>query len=587
MPSFSLSGIFCRRSTFWPVAGMVVMVFLAYFRRFAEFGFYGDDHAFFGGVINRSWNEAIDHFKWCLTKWPQGRPLGMGVNLSLLPYIVYSLGGVVGLHFAGFLIASTNGVLIYRLLKAYHPPLIAWSSAGFYLLAPVDTVQNSLVYAYNFELAVTTCLLAALAALRGRSILFILFLAMGLLMVEPVAMFALFAPLCLGVRLDRDWLWWSFRHVLRWTGTVLAVLICRQIIGDPWGSERVSEMTANPLLTLKSGLTTSTTGFHTHFDLIAERLIQPFREADGEVFTTMLAVGAISAFILWWLNSADSLRSSGGNSASIATPESSSKWTGIVALAAGGSVIMLAVYFAYFRAPWAPANWRTGFMSGVHVIAELGSCLIFASCVLLLTKLLSYRLRPLTFALPVFVFTAFAGFGTLVQRDYANSWFFQRSFWQAYGRQCADAGESTFVVVLDKNLPPVRYIDLFSWGAEILPGALYRYGAVSIAEAATLNQPITRPPTVILTAPELTTAIQQKESGYAWKPTYYFMLPKDSTQQPADKNVIVMTHEGQGRWSRIEGNATVDQGTLQLKSSSDPDILRHTPKAPLAAAYGL
>lgn len=568
-------------------ASLAALVYVAYFRRFTEFGFYGDDHAFFGGVINRSWSEAIDHFKWCLTNWPQGRPLGMGVNLSLLPYIVYSLGGVVGLHFTGFLIASTNGVLIYRVLKTYHPPLVAWSAAGFYILAPVDTVQNSLVYAYNFELAVTTCLLATLAALHGRSVLFMILLAMGLLMVEPVAMFALFAPLCLGFRFERVRLWWSLRHVLRWAGTVLAVLICRKLIGDPWGSERVSEITANPLFTLKSGLTTSVTGFRTHFDLLGERIMQPFRESDGEIVTTMLAVGSISALILWSFKSADSLRPSVSNSASSAAPESSSNLLGIITLATGGGAIMLAVYFAYFRAPWAPANWRTGFMSGVHVIAELGSCLIFASSVLLLTKLLPFRLRPIAFVLPICVFTAFAGFGAIVQRDYATSWSFQKNFWQAYSRQCADAGEGTFVLVLDKNLPHVRYIDLFSWGAEILPGALYRYGSANSSGNATDKQPITRPPTVMLTAPEPAAAIQAEKLGYIWRPTYYFMLPKDSTRQPADKNVIVMTYDGQGRWSRIEGTATVHQGTLRLKSSAEPDVLKYAPKTPLAAAYGL
>lgn len=585
MPLISHSDTFHRRSLLWPVAGLVIVAFIAYFRRFAEFGFYGDDHAFFGGSINRSWSEAVDHFKWCLTKWPQGRPLGMGMNLSFLPYVIYKAGGVTGLHFAGFLIASTNGVFIYQLLRKYHFPLIAWSAAGFYLLCPVDTVQNSLVYAYNFEIAVTTCLLATLAALRGRNILFMLLLAAGLLMVEPVAMFALIAPLCLGTRLARDWVWWSIRHVLRWTGVVAAVLTCRRFIGDPWGTERVSEMTANPLATLKSGLTTSVTGLHTHIDLLAERVIQPFREADGEVWATMLVVGIISVAVLWRINLATPSKPSDNASAQVsASPPD--RWAAL-RLAIGGGAIMLAVYFAYFRAPWAPANWRTGFMSGVHLIAELGSCLIFAACVQLTVNLLPNRLRPTAFALPVLVFTAFAGFGTLVQRDYASSWSFQRNFWQAYERQCSDAGDGTFVLILDNNLPHGRYIELFSWGTEILPGALYRYVAANISGDAAQNQPVTRPPAVILTAPELSTAIQQKGSGFEWRPTYYFMRPKDATQQPVDGNVIVMVRDGQGQWNRMEGNAAVHQGTIRLKPAADPDILRHTSKAPLAKAYGL
>jgi hypothetical protein len=341
----------------------------------------------------------------------------------------------------------------------------------------------------------------------------------------------------------------------------------------------------------QNGVTSAFTGFRTHFDLVRERLIQPFKEGDAEVYYAMLATATIASLTAWTTRSylvRHQSPVSPRNGDAIMTERA---WWPEARLLLAGCAIMLAVYFCYFRSPWYPANWRNGFMSGVHMIAALGSCLVFSALVSLLMKVLPLRFRAAAVVLPIVTFTCFAGFGELVQRDYANSWKFQRKFWQAYARLCPDASDGTFVLVLDRNLPQIRYIDLFSWGSEILPGALFSYQNLPITRPTSPNGSVpgflTRPPSVILTAPELVTAIRRTSLGYAWKPTYYFMLPKSPGQQPEARNIIVLTYDTQGTWHRLEGDIAVDGGVLQLKPAEGENLLRKAHKSPLAAVYGL
>ena len=573
------------------MGGLFALAFIAFFRRFSEFGFYSDDPAQFGQAINRPWREVVDYFVFCLTKWPQGRPLGVGVNLNLFPSVVFSLGGLSGLYLAAFGIVAGNIALLFRLVAKFQPPLVAFAAAGFYALAPASTVNLSLVYAYNFEIAVLCAILSAHFAISGRRVWFAIFHCAALLMVEPVAMFALLVPLFLCFRRNRTWLREAILLIAIWVGCIFAVLLARRVIGDPWGSERTSEIAANPLAVFHNGMTSAFIGFRTHFDLVLERLIQPFKEGDPEVYWVMLAGAAITTLTAWITRSYLVRGRSSLSFGDGGTEATGREWWPGVRLLLAGCAVMLAVYFCYFRTPWYPANWRTCFLSGVHTIAALGSCLVFAAFVSLLMQVLPRRFRAAAVVLPILAFTCLAGFGEIVQRDFATSWKFQRTFWQAYGRLCPDATDGTFVLVLDRNLPKVRYIDLFSWGSEILPGALFSYQNLPItgptSPGASAPVFLTHPPSVILTAPELVTAIKSTGLGYAWKPTYYFMLPKSAAQQPQAGNVIVLTCDPQGTWHRLEGAMAVDEGVLLLRPTGGENLLRKAVKSPLAAVYGL
>lgn len=558
------------------------VVFLAYFRHFGSLGLYGDDAAFFGGLINRNWQSELENTLFSFRYWPQGRPLGMGFNLSLLPFIVFKIGGLAGLHLFAFVVVSLNSLLLFRLLRDRCSPLLAFSAAGFYALAPADTVQNSLVYAYNFELAALCGLVAVSAAIRRQTVVFSLALAAGLLMVEPVVMWVLFIPLFVDGSASQPWRRWLLRHILNWTAVVGAVLVIRRAIGDPSGAERVAELSSQPLAAVQRGLESAVTGSKTHLFMTAERLALPWREADVGLGLLMAACGILIVFGLIVLVTPR-----------LKSPPDSSELSrfsdrgAAVRLILAGSVTMAATYFCYFRVPWHPANWQTGFMSGVHVLAGIGSSLVFAGLVGLLGSALPLRFKRLALVVPVAVLTSLAGFGELVQRDYVRAWTFQRNFWQAYVRLCPDATDRTFVLALDRNLPPARFIERFSWCSEVLPAALFQYRTLSLPATSDTAKPLTRPPVVMVTAPDLVQAIRQEGPRYVWKATYYFMLPKGPDQQPEANNLIVLSLDAQGQWHRLEGNVPVDGGTIGLRPSGGDNVLQQVRPTALARVYGL
>jgi hypothetical protein len=575
----------------FPPAALAALAFLAYFRQWSRFGLYGDDFAFFGQVINRDWAAEIEYLRFCLTRWPQGRPLGMGVNLGLVPHFVFTMGGLGALHLFAFAVFATNSAVLYRLLARASPPAVAFAGAAFYAVSPADTVKCSLIFAYNFQLTILLGLLTAHAALSRRHLLVAFSVAAIMLMAEPVAMFVLVAPPLLAP--DRR-SWWGrplLRHLAGWLAAVSAVLFVRRAVGDPWGAERVSEIASAPGATVRRALESAVTGVATHARLVAERMALPVRELDAVtaavVGSCVLLVGAVLAWAA----------TRGGRES---RDDSRAARDGLVAsavLLATGLATMLAVYASYFRAPWYPASWRTGFMSGVHVFAAIGSAVAFAGIVQALAAAVPRRLAWVAIVAPALATGLLAGFGEVVQRDYVAVWSFQRGFWRAFRELCRDAGSGTYVLILDRHLPHPRFIELFSWGTEVLPGELFVYPEVPAAvDPAAGWRPKTdrerasvargaHPPVVMLAEADPAQRIRFDATGYHWKTTWYFMLPKGPEERPRSGNVILLELRD-GEWARLGGEVPVEGGTLRLRPP-EGDRLERLPLTPLARVFGL
>ena len=558
---------------------LLALLFVAYFRHYSQFGLYGDDHNFIGGTINRDWMSEFRYVWYCLTRWPQGRPLGHGLNLSLLPHLAFKLGGLAGVHLVAFAVLGCNAILLYRLVARVSSAAPAFAAAGFYALSPAHTVQLSLTFAYEFEVAITVSLLAAHAALAGRRTLFAICTAVAFTMYESTAIFALVVPPLLTFRLQQAWRSRTLRHVIIWFTVVFILLGIRHFVGDPWGGERVAEIAGSPLGVLHRGLESAVTGSTTYLSLLVERLLLPLREMDWKltVIAATCCALALGGFVAAQHVSRASKRA----------PDTF-KPAGSAELAVAGLLMMAATYFTYFRDPWYPASARWGFVSGVHAIPALGASLVLAALIHIGMTHLPSKSRWVALAVPALALGLLGGFGELVQREYATKWKLQLEFWRAYRDQCRDAGARSYVLILDKNLPASRFIDLFSWGTEILPDELFIYPdppagvtASSAAWPASLGQ---RAPMVLFKGPDLAAAISY-DGHYHWKYNDYFMLPKSPEQQPDNGNVIVLERRD-STWKRIEGVVPVDGGTLILRAATG-DLLDHVQRTRLAGVFGL
>jgi hypothetical protein len=595
-----------------PAVALIAITFVAYYRRFSSFGMYGDDHYLLGSVVLRDWSAEFANLWLAFKQWQQGRPLAFGFTLGIVPHVWFQLGGLRGFHLGAFAALSTTTILLYALLRRVYPTPVAFAGAAFYALSPVDTVQLSLIYAYNFEIAMLVAVLAAHAALSGRAILFAVLVAASMCMHEPAVMFALIVPLFL--LLDRGEAKPTRIH-----------LLVRQMVGD----DRVSSMVGNRQETIYRAVTSARFGLVTYVDTVLERLILPLREADRLLYGVVAGCGAIAFAALAWLH----FRSGrlGGPSSiwrkpralplivagiAAATPFVLSRFgvpwlltVGGMALAAivwslfkdagakeipatatrprtatlvaAGITTMAATYLTYFRLPWYPAVHNAGFLSGVHVVAALGAALAVAGLVQGLLTWLPRSARWAALAAVAGAIGMLGGFGELIQRDYASSWSFQRDFWHAYRRLCRDAIDGTFVLVVDHETPPRRFIEDFSWGSEVLPRELYRYPGAPEAPITRLHAPV-----VIRIGRDPSQTMQFENGRLRWNESPdFFMLPKSEAEQPHDGNVILLDrHEGQ--WRRIEGVLQVSGGTLHLRPATG-DFLDRLPPTRLAPVYGL
>jgi hypothetical protein len=578
-------------------AALVVIVLIGYYRRWTQLGLYGDDHNFIGGAINRSWAAEWNYLRYCLTYWPQGRPLGNALNLSLIPRLAFETAGLPGVHLLAYAILTANAVLLYQLIRNFlttgttAPPgtssAAAFSGAALYALSPASTVQLSLVYSYA-QLSIMAGLLATCAAVRGRALLFGLALAVTMTMGEPIAMFALVVPPLLTFRRCGAWVWRTLRHVALWSAVVLSLLAVRRLLGDPWGGERVAEITGAPFETLRRAVGSATTGVATHVSLVAGRLVGPVTDGDQLLLEVAAVCGSIALAALTFLQQRDR-DSQGRHQESSRSSRSVTPFAGALLLLAAGMLGMLVVYSTFFRPGWYPANWSWGFKSGVHIGAAPGAGLAAAGIVQLGLLTMRAKLRRIALLLPAVALGLLCGFGELVQREYVAVWKFQKEFWQAYRHLCRDATGGTYVLVLGHDLPQRRFIETFSWGTEILPGELFLYRDVVAApppgaagQDGVWSGLGKQAPVVLITPPDLESAIRHDGAGFHWKPSF-FMLPKNADQQPRDRNVIVLERVS-GRWRRIEGAVKVEGGILTLRPAQG-DLLDHVHATPLARVF--
>jgi len=557
-----------------------LIVFLAYYQNFTAFGLYGDDAVFFGNALNRSWREAWDNFVFCLTQWPQGRPLGVGINLSLLPFLVGKIGGLPALHLVAWLLLVVNMVVLYHLVKKVSCPAVAASAALFYGLCPAHVVRHHLTYAFG-QISILCALLCVGAALSGRWLLFGLGCLITITMAETAAVAAVVAAVLLTFRPTWNWARSAGLMAILWMAAVGLVLFIRKLLGDPWGNERVGDMLADPLETMGRSLQSAFTGPRVHLDLVIERLLMPISQWDNGLLAPSIVAAFIAGFLFVYLG-----RFAGVENKCDEVQSFSSRARGSVILTISGLFTMVAVYAAYFRSPWCPADWRTGFMSGVHLVPAFGSALfvsgLFAALDFLPRKVRPRYVQSVVAVVGVGLLTAF---GAYVQREYAAVHRLHQETWRAFHDLCRDVGSHSFVLILSQNLPHLRYAENFSWTTEWMP-----YGLIDYKRASETGLLMVPPdfvaPLAIAVGKSLEDAIEVGEHGYRWRRSHFFTRLADSREwDPSPGKIAVIRRTNLG-WRRLTGEVPVHGGTIRLLDplTGVPDEL---PLKPLAASYGL
>ncbi len=440
-----------------PFLLLAAVVGIARYWHAAQFGFYEDDYTLVTRGMASSWPEA-----WAFSRdlvlgfGGQGRPLQQTL-LYLLSFLAGRLGGLPEAYGIGYAIVAGNSMLAYTVLRRLGDARFALMGALGYALFPADTTPVFLYHAFGLQQALTWFWLALHAYLSDRRALAYLLILGSLLSYETVFPVFLAAPL-----LKREWDRRLIRRGAAHAGILAImfgiVLVLRALVGEA----RVAglgfpEIVTTPLLHMLEGPAVSAGTF-------LYRPIQAVRAADGEIALVLAVATVLFGVVLYRLRPISSVSPSSpwaGLSQRPLFRAWPSELKGTVKLALTGLLMLILAYPLTFTIR---AYAISGRDTRVHFAAVVGASILWGAFGWLLLALAeAARKRWVAVGFLAVVLGGLAGFGFVIQRDYARSWELQRSFWTRVVALSPDLDEGTVILVAPEAFTDTRQIAANHW----------------------------------------------------------------------------------------------------------------------------
>jgi len=519
----------CTREAATALGLCALLVWVAQFHHFRDFGLYEDDYFFISEAMGKSPAYLLSRFETAFTVLPQGRPLGFFLP-DLLSFVGDKLGGLAGIYLLGFLVVTLNTFLCYRLLRVRVPLAPAAVGAAVFCLFPADTTKILLTHDFQLQPSLTFALLAALAYAARRLPLAYL-LAAGALLSYENGYLALFGLPLFVRRWDRSTPRALLVNGVALLGVLAVVVLARIARGEGRATESVGGLASIVPVFLESLV------LGPAYSLLT-MVYRPLRAVPGwDVETIVLAAVAFVAFValLWAARRVVS-----------ATDRAE-----VVMIGAAGLVMLVLGYalaFTHF-----PPSAVVGRGTSVHLGATLGMSVLAASVAWLL---LGLRPRVATFILAAYLALA-VGYYVTIERDFMRSWQLQRAFWQQVVACCSDVQDGTVLLYeLAATDEPTTFIFTNSWSDPLVLGETFAYppGWANPPRLFSLTQWLDR------VEPE-GDHLRWWVPGASWD-EHWEVLPQG--------NVILLRRGPDGALTRVTGSVDVAGQVLQLKSPAAP-----------------
>ncbi len=461
---------------------LCAMAFLSHFYYFRQLGLYEDDYAVIGEVVAMGDLPRMGaHLAGILTRWPQGRPLGFGFP-ALFSMIAAASQSLRVLYVIGFAILSLNTLLVFHLARRFTSLECALLVSLLFCLFPGDTTRTFLTHLFILQVSLAFCLMALHLYYRDRTVLSYAAIVGSLLTYESTVLLFIAAPILAAGRDGKKRR--LLRHLVVVGGIVLVVLVARRLLGEERaaGIELSSAYKSALSMLMGPAVAVST------FLYAPAEVLRGVRMLSGAAVPLIL-IALISAALFTVVVVRNRRRMLALPSVSFGVSrETPSQRTfrltaaledstmPVVRLAIFGLVGLVLSYassFVHF-----PPLALKGRMTSVHLGASVGaSILLGCTAYFALQSLLrcaAVRCRLVAKALYVALFAAvilYGSYGVVIQRDFAQSWQNQRSFWTSVLRVCPDAADGT-VIFVHGELPRTRFIESNSWADPIIYGQL-------------------------------------------------------------------------------------------------------------------
>jgi hypothetical protein len=501
-----------------------LLVWIAQFHHFRDFGLYEDDYWFISQAMGKDLSYLLGRVHTAFTALPQGRPLGFFLP-DLFSFIGDKLGGLAAIYLLGFAIVTLNTFLCYRLLRVRVPVAPAAVGAAVFCLFPADTTKILLTHDFQLQPSLTFALLAALAYAAGRWPLSYL-LAAGALLSYESGYLGLFA-LPLFVRAwDRSTPRRLAVHALALGAVLIVVVLARFAVGEGRATQSAGSVSAAVPMLLGSLVLGPARS-------LAAMFYGPLKAIPGwDIENAVLAVVVLIGSGVLVLGAQRAMRHA---------PRREVLQVG----AAGLAMLVIGYGFAFTHYP---PNAIVGRGTSVHLGATLGMS-VFAAAVAWL--LLDVRPRVAT-ALVACYLAAAVGYYVTIERDFMHSWQLQRAFWQQVVACCSDLQDGTILLYELNPSDQPTFIFTNSW-----------------ADPLILRQTLAFP-SGWSNPPRLFGLTQWHDRVYPDGDHLVWWVPGASWEEHWEVlpqgNVILLRRAPDGRLVRIDGSVDVATQVLRLKA---------------------
>ena len=536
---------------------LFLLTYAAFYFSFNRFGLYEDDYYFIADPSNFSFAQIIEHLKWVVNSNPEGRIIGFALPF-ILANALYNLGGMPVIYLFGLIIVTTNGYLVYLIVKRVFPFILSFFIAILFLLAPMDTTKALLRHVYQLQISVMFMLIGVMLYQRGKFVFSYIIASLSLITYETAFLPFFFAPALSNIRWrEKEYLRQQLIHGIIFALIVIMIVLSRKIFKEA----RLEEVVVSDasFKTLKALIIGPFVAVYSYLNAIIKAL-------SGIKFTYVIILPSfIFIFIYLFVllrkdtfSGISSLISLKSRVLSIKVFLDEDVKISIKAMLLGG--IML-VFSYLFSAIHYPPIALAGRETSVHLPASISSAVLIGGVFYLLYFILrQYHLKHIFTVVISLLFALFIGYGRIIQKDFITSWEIQRDFWKQVIELCPDMEEGTSIVVDRKDLPETYYIYSHSWASPVILEDLYKF-----PDEWVIN------PRLIIDENNPFGEILTVDSRIFFKPRYPFLYYDKKMVELQPGNTIYL--EGvNGRYTRLYDTLTVGDVGLKLKPLSASKI---------------
>lgn len=448
------------------VSVLATVLWFSWFSHFQLFGLYEDDYALIAPFLDSSSDKIINYLYSCFTHASQGRPVGFSAA-AVLTWIGSLLGGLSGVYIVAYLVVYANVILVFFILRQLLPIKSCFPLFGaiIFCIYPADTTKILLTHALILQFALQLFLAATLLYLHEKYIWSYILVCGSLLSYESTFATFLAVPLLTIAKEKNEHV--NMKQLVRHVAIMFLIaslaLLWRRYLGE----ERVLNVLASPMLTLKNILGSLFLGPLTNMKTLTKGLIIRQEMLPVSVWWPAIPFGVFCWLLLSSKTSTElNIIKANIINSSICCTCNLQIQKGAKLCLAGVTLLVFSYLLAFTHYPPTAIEGRA---TSVHLTASFAGSVLLTGLMFLAFEVTQSRVGRFVIIFAIVVeLTILSCYSRVIQLDFVRSWSYQQIFWREFVSACPDLQDGTIVLVSRNDLTETTFIYSHSWADAII-----------------------------------------------------------------------------------------------------------------------